>query len=78
MREKKRTPGSEIKLLRINTLTGKNKRIDSYDACFEIGLANIHILLDYGMESFDDFLRFFKEDKDKEIRVNEFIYKRIK
>lgn len=70
----KETPESEIKLLRINTITGKEKKIGVYDAHIEIGLQNPAMLRYYGIHLFPDFIKFFKEDK--EISLNKFIYKK--
>lgn len=63
-----------MKLLKRNLNTGKVVKIDSYDAFDEISMDNYGMLQDWDINSFDDFVKFFKENLGDEIQTGEYIY----
>ncbi|MBA7542743.1 hypothetical protein ES705_35067 [subsurface metagenome] len=64
-----------MKLLKLNTLTEKKEEIDPHDAFDEISKDNYAWLEEeHDIHIFNDFVRYFEEDKRRVILFYEFVY----
>lgn len=63
-----------MKLSKRSLKTGKVVKIDSYDAFDEISMDNYGMLQDWDINTFDDFVKFFKEKLGDEIQTGEYVY----
>lgn len=66
-----------MKLLKLNTLTEKKEEIDPHDAFDEVSKDHyVYLEKDYDIHIFNDFVRYFEENKKRVILFYEFIYVR--